>query len=294
MQISAKSLRQIDLGALSGPVLVFGGCYSNLQATQAMQAVAEELGITPEQVICTGDVVAYCADPQPTIDLVRDWGITVVQGNCEQSLADGSADCGCGFDPGSSCSLLSIAWYRYASEQVDQSACRWMAQLPQQVCFSLAGRDFCVVHAGLSSNNRFLFSSTDDAAFTEELQGCDSDVVIGGHCGLPFGRSISLHHPQQEQRLRYWLNSGVIGMPANDGTQQGWYLLLQPDGDRILCQWHRLAYDAQGAAARMLQVGLPEPYAQALIDGLWPSVDVLPSVERQQQGCRLVCPLLTL
>lgn len=289
MQICAKSLRREDLGELSGPVLVFGGCYSNLQATQAMQAVAQQMGIAPQQVICTGDVVAYCADPQPTVDLIRQWGITVVQGNCEQSLADGSADCGCGFDPGSSCSLLSVAWYRYASEQVDDSACRWMAQLPQQVHFSLAGRQFCVVHAGLNSNNRFLFASSDDAIFTDELLECDSEVVIGGHCGIPFGRSVA-----QNQNQRYWLNSGVIGMPANDGTQQGWYLLLTPDGDRIHSQWQRLDYDAQGAAAQMQQVGLPEPYAQALIDGLWPSVDVLPPTERQQQGCRLVCPSLIL
>ena len=36
------------LGELTGPLLVFGGPYSNLQATQAMKAVARQRNIPPE------------------------------------------------------------------------------------------------------------------------------------------------------------------------------------------------------------------------------------------------------
>ena len=41
------------------PVLAFGGCYSNLQATQATQAPlaeAQRLGVPPDRMICTDDV----------------------------------------------------------------------------------------------------------------------------------------------------------------------------------------------------------------------------------------------
>lgn len=271
-----------DLGQLDGIVLLFGGCYSNLQATQAMQLKAQELGVPANRVICNGDLVAYCGDPQATVDLIREWNITVLQGNCEQSLADDYDDCGCGFEQGSACSLLSVAWYRFAQQQISADRCRWMEQLPQQICFELAGRRISVVHGGLSRNNRFLFGSSSVAEFEQELALTESDIVIGGHCGLPFSRSIlDLSKP------RHWLNSGVIGMPANDSSRDGWYLLLQPDGDRIDCHWQRLRYDADSAAARMHTVGLPADYADALLSGVWPSVDVLPEYERQQQGVRL-------
>ena len=46
-----------------GPVLCFGGPYSNLQATQALFAEARRLGVPPGRIVCTGDVLAYCADP---------------------------------------------------------------------------------------------------------------------------------------------------------------------------------------------------------------------------------------
>ncbi|MGC8476959.1 MAG: radical SAM protein, partial [Acetobacteraceae bacterium] len=57
------------------PVLIFGGCYSNLQATRALLAAAERWRIPPERMICTGDVIAYGADPAATLALIRDAGI---------------------------------------------------------------------------------------------------------------------------------------------------------------------------------------------------------------------------
>src|ERR1700739_432104 len=88
---------------IDGPALVFGGPYGNLQATAAVLAEAERRGIPPARVICTRDLVAYCAEPAATIDLVRRAGIRVVMGNCDEQLAQGAHDCGCGFPQGSTC-----------------------------------------------------------------------------------------------------------------------------------------------------------------------------------------------
>ncbi len=279
------SLTHHDLGLLLGPVLIFGGCYSNLQATEALQQHAERLGIAPQQVICNGDLVAYCGDPQATVARIRAWGIPVLQGNCEQSLAEAADDCGCGFDPDSACDLLSVAWYRYARQQIDAQSRVWMAALPQTLGFQLGGRDFLLVHAGLSANNRFIFGSSADNVFAQELAQTDADVVIGGHCGIPFARQLE---------DRYWLNSGVIGMPANDGTREGWYLILEHVDDRIECRWQRLSYAAEAASQQMTLAGLPEAYANALQSGLWPSMEVLPEWERQRQGLALALPRLTI
>ena len=65
-----------------GPILVFGGPYSNLEATQALLAEAARLAIPPERMICTGDVVAYGADAAATVRLIRKTVPHVVMGNC--------------------------------------------------------------------------------------------------------------------------------------------------------------------------------------------------------------------
>jgi hypothetical protein len=197
-------------------------------------------------------------------------------GNCEESLATGRQDCGCGFESGTSCSLLAESWYGFCQERLSENAKAWMGSLPHGIQFKLNGLKFRLVHGAVSSINRFLFESSLLSEKHEELELSEADVVIGGHAGIPFGQIITGN--------RFWLNSGVVGMPANDGTRDGWYLQLEPSNSCVLCSWRRLAYDAMGAHRNMLQSGLDNGYADALINGQWPSMDVLPMQERTHQG----------
>jgi len=265
----------LDLGPIEGPLLLFGGPYSNLQATQAMRRETERIGIPPSRVICTGDIVAYCAEPDAVVREIRDWGVTVVMGNCEESLATDSPDCGCGFEDGTACSLLSDSWYRFSTQNTGDGHRNWMGELPRSVRFNLADHTFLVVHGAPSSINRFIFESTPAAEKTRELKRADTDVVIGGHCGIPFGQRVG---------EKFWLNSGAIGMPANDGSRDGWYLLLNPIDGGIRAGWQRLRYDWHRAQLAMRQAGLANGYADTLGTGLWPSMDVLPDDERSRQG----------
>jgi len=74
----------------------------------------------------------YSGDLAATIDLVRASGIAVVMGNCDEQLALGADDCGCGFTPGSACQQLSSSRFSYASAQVGADGRRWLAQLPRR------------------------------------------------------------------------------------------------------------------------------------------------------------------
>ncbi|MCU7931777.1 MAG: metallophosphatase family protein [Candidatus Thiodiazotropha sp. (ex Codakia rugifera)] len=275
----------LNLGSFEDQLLIFGGSYGNLQATQALLQVSEKLGIPASHVICNGDCVAYCAQPEETVELIRSSGIKVLMGNCEQSLANGREDCGCGFETGSSCSVLAEDWYPYCAEQLSLDAKRWMGGLPEGLCFDIEGRRFQVVHGGLSAINRFIFASTSTEEKQMEMVLSDADVIIGGHAGLPFGERLG---------ERYWLNSGVIGMPANDGTRDGWYLLLMPNEGKVHCEWHRLSYDARAAQSAMRKLDRFNGYAESLLSGIWPSMDILPDIERNQRGRRLTLESITI
>jgi predicted phosphodiesterase len=265
----------LDLGVLDGPVVIFGGPYGNLEATRAVLAEAGRLGIAPARIICTGDVVAYCADPETTVDLIRNAGIAVVMGNCEESLGFARGDCGCGFEPGSGCDLLSGEWFAYADARLGQSSRAWLRELPRSIRFGLGGRQILAVHGAVSAINRFLFASTPDQSIRAELALTDVDGVVAGHCGLPFTRFVD---------GRLWHNAGVVGMPANDGTARGWYSILTPGAGGIAISHRPLDYDHLAAAAKMRAARLVEPYAQALASGVWPSLEILPIAERAATG----------
>lgn len=264
-----------DLGRFEAPILAFGGPYGNLEATRAVMAEAGRLGIPASQILCTGDVCAYCADPQETVDLLRTAGIVTVMGNCEESLAGDGADCGCGFASGSACDVLAQQWFAYAAAHLDADAKAWMRALPRQVAFQLAGRRFRVIHGGVSRINRFIFASTPEDEIAAEFRGLDADAVIAGHCGLPFSRVVG---------DRLWHNAGVIGMPANDGTPCGWYSVLRPEGGDIAVEHRSFEYDYAAQARKMRERGLPEGYARGLETGLWPNLDILPAAERLRTG----------
>ena len=260
------------------PILVFGGCYSNREATERLLIEAGRLGVAPERMICTGDVIAYGADPRATLDLVRGAGIATVMGNCEDALAAEAADCGCGFAPGSACARLADAWFAHADCAVDQEARRWMAGLPRRIDLELGGRRIAVVHGAPSRINRFVFASSPESVLAAELALAGVDGVIAGHCGLPFTRRVG---------RGLWHNAGAIGLPANDGTARGWFSLLTPGPEGIEVRHLPLAYDHGGAARAMRAAGLPEGYAAALERGIWPSFDILPAEEQSATGRKL-------
>jgi predicted phosphodiesterase len=259
-----------------GPMLVFGGPYSNLQATEAVLAEAARRGIPRRRVLCTGDVVAYCADAAATTDLVMASGIGMLAGNCEEQLAEAAEDCGCGFEEGTQCDLLSRSWYAHALREVTERHRAWMAALPRRIEVALPdGRCLAVLHGGATETSRFFFPSAPDSVLAEEIAATGADGVIAGHCGMPFARRVG---------GALWLNAGAVGMPADDGTPRAWFALLTPGAEGLGVEILPLAYDHTAAAAAMRRARLPEGYAAALSSGLWPSCDVLPPAERARRG----------
>jgi len=264
-----------DLGELNGPVLVFGGPYSNLQATRAMIAEAARLGIAAKNIICTGDVVAYAADPAAVTAAVMDWGVATVMGNCEESFGAEADDCGCGFEEGTACDVMSRQWYAYANACLTPPQRAWMRALPRGLRFTLGGRRFAVVHGSAASINEFVFEASDDGVKRAGFDTLGVDAIIGGHSGIPFSQILD---------GRLWHNAGVIGMPANDATPRVWYSLLNKAEDGIAVEIRALDYDHIAAAGAMRDKGLPEGYAVCMETGLWPNMDVMPAGEREKAG----------
>ena len=275
-----------NLGKIETPLLIFGGCYSNLQATQAIKLWADKNNFEAQQCICTGDIVAYCGNPYETVELIRDWGVHCIQGNVEQSLATKADDCGCGFEEGTVCDTLSRGWYPFADNAVTQIQRDWFVDLPEQLKFTVADQSVQVVHGAASDVSRFMFASQAESDFIDELQIIDTtqntktDIVIAGHSGLPFTKQITTKNNTDKQ----WHNSGALGMPANDGTQEVWFSVLEIVDNEITFIHHRLEYDVESAHQQMLKNKLMQGYHQSLKTGLWPSMDVLPDIEKRQQG----------
>jgi len=256
-----------DWGRFDGAVVLFGGAYSNLQASQALLA-----SLKGRAAINTGDLVAYCGDPSATVDALRH--IPSIAGNCEKQLAAGADDCGCGFETGSTCSLLSRGWFAHADAMIGDEVRNWMASLPDFAVFEAFGRRYGVIHGGVSDVSRFIWSVSEEAVLLEEIAALEAavgelDGIVAGHSGIAFTRRVERWD---------WINAGVIGMPEHKGSRDTRYAELTADGVLL----HRLAYDWKAAQASMISAGLTQGYHAGLDTGFWPSEDVLPEALRRK------------
>ena len=160
-----------------------------------------------------------------------------------------------------------------------------MRGLPDQLSFEIAGRRACVVHGAFAENNRFIFASTPEMVKDEEMTAAGAEIIIAGHCGIPF---------TEKRGRKIWFNPGVIGMPANDGTPDGWYSVICAEGPDIIFGIRRLSYDAASSARTLREAGYAPAYADALLSGLWPSLEVLPDAERACAGVPIAETSVTL
>ena len=269
----------LPLGTLTGKLLVFGGPYSNFQALTELQSIATRQGILPQNIICTGDVVGYCAQPEESVQLVKDWGIRCISGNVEQNIVRGEDDCGCNYVEGGRCDTFSRTWFPFAARSLSADSLRWMAALPQHFTFQYAGKSAAVVHGSPAHVSEYVFKSTPWATKEKHFRAVSSEVILAGHAGLPFA----------DVREEYsWLNAGVIGMPANDGTPRAWYFLLDDADERLSYSLESFTYDHALANRLMLEKGLPDAYAKTLLTGIWDNCEILPEPEKRRQGFALI------
>lgn len=264
-----------QLGDLNGKLLIFGGVYSNLQALEGLLQIAEEEGIPFSNIICTGDIVGYCAQPMECLGLIKDNGIHSIAGNVEIQLREEQEDCGCDFTNGGRCDIFSKNWYAYAQQNLDPSFIPWLNELPDFLEFNYAGKKVTVVHGSYEHTSEFIFKSTDWGNKELSFNKSNSDVIIAGHCGLPFF---------ENRNDKLWINPGVIGMPANDGETDVWFGILDDENGELFFEFLNYEYDHEEAADRMLTNHLPSTYAQTLRNGIWDNCEILPEPETKSQG----------
>ncbi len=263
-----------DLGHKHGKMLLFGGVYSNLQAIEAVIALAQQHDIAPENCICTGDIIGYCGQPQETLDTFKNWGAHSILGNVEIQLRDDQEDCGCDFTAGSRCDGFSDVWYAFAKANLSSTSKDYFSILPDHITFQFGGRNIGVVHGSADYVSQFIFKSSDWGEKIESFQSLVVDIIIAGHCGLPF---------QDDYENLLWLNPGVIGMPANDGATNTWAMILD-DSDGFTAQHIPVHYDYETAIRHMKNNNLPKEYALTLETGIWDNMEILPEEERLLQG----------
>lgn len=250
-------------------IAVCGGPYANPYALSAFVADARSRGC--EKLYCLGDLGGFGAELDALWPILTDAGITCIAGNYDVAIARADADCGCGYrDPRDNAFAQLI--YDHTLAHTSRVFASWMGRLPTQRREKLADCDVHFVHGSPLALNDFWWESLPDDEHAARVAASGADVICCTHSGLPWVRRVA---------GSLVVNVGVLGKPANDGTRNVWYAILDLDAGQADATLVPLDYDWATHAASMRSAGLPEAFVETIETGWWTTcLEVLPPRER--------------
>jgi predicted phosphodiesterase len=250
---------------------LFGGIYNNYRALEV--ALADAQRRKADAIYCLGDMGAFGPCPDRVYPLLRDHNVQCIQGNYDNSLAGGLADCQCGYtDPRDN--YFARISYNYTFKNTSEQNKAWLRTLPATLRLEVEGRRVLLCHGSPRKMNEFLWESTSPDSFLEYLlEVSNADIICATHTGIKWRRSLS--------RNRHFINVGVLGRPENDGRTNVWYTLLTISGDDVDVAFIPIEYDCKALAADMESEGLPDEFIETILTGWWTTcLEILPHKER--------------
>lgn len=251
-------------------IAVFGGVYSNTHALRATLDDARRRAV--DAVFCLGDLGGFGPHPDRVYPLLRQGGVHVLQGNYDESLASGRADCACGYTDPRDNHFARIS-YAYTLSRTSAANRAWLATLPRQRRLRLGEHRVRMCHGSPRVINEFLWESSTPAGLLRTfLREEASDVLLCTHTGIKWHRALG--------GGAHAVNVGVIGRPENDGTPRVWYTLLTAGTD-LQVEFVPVDYDAEALAREMEAEQLPGEFVETIRTGWWTTcLENLPAKER--------------
>jgi len=231
---------------------------------EALEAVAAHARGAYDSIVCCGDLVGYCADPDPVIEWVRDHVGVVVRGNHDKVCA-GLEDLDW-FNP------VARAAAEWTGHTLTPANLEYLRNLPKGPAIV---DSFQVLHGSPLDEDEYLLSVFEVTQIQSYLE---KQVSFFGHTHLQGGfvcrwagvRRLGSPWLTEETTLEldpeawYLINPGSVGQPR-DGDPRAAYVLYDPEA-RVV-EFRRVQYDVAEAQRKIRAAGLPEVLALRLETG---------------------------
>ena len=237
-------------------IAVISDIHANLEALEACLVKIEEL--KPDKLICLGDIVDYCAQPNECIELVKNNADVVLLGNHDEAQVDyGIAD---GFSENAFISSV------HTRSVIKQEYKEYFKTLPRS--FSLD--DLLFVHASPDALPHYRYILTPDAA-RDNFASFKEKVCFIGHSHRPVifeecGKNVfEAESVMNDGKYRYIINVGSVGQPRDGNPQLSFGFF---DNESFKYINYRFFYPAQSASKKIVMEGLPLFLAERILKGV--------------------------
>ena len=234
-------------------IALLGDIHANLPALEATLEHARQQRV--DAVWNIGDFVGYGAFPDEVVQLIQAENILSIAGNYDRKTLRFPVKKAKWQASKRPEKFLAFQW---AYEHLSEESRRYLASLPDERRLEAAGRQVLLAHGSPASAEEPLTPGTPLKRLQELSRIAQADIVVIGHSHVPFSRLV-------EQT--WFINTGSVGRP-DDGDPRAAYALLWLEPESIRVEHFRLEYDIQRAARAIRARGLPEEFAQMVLQGV--------------------------
>jgi predicted phosphodiesterase len=237
-------------------IAVISDIHANLEALEACLKRIDEL--KADKIICLGDLVDYCAEPNECIELIRNYADVNILGNHDEAqfdyeLAEGFTE------------------HAYISSVHTRSVIRpehvkYFKTLPYT--YSLG--ELLFVHGSPAEPPYYEYVLTPAAAMMN-FKFFEEKICFIGHSHRPVifqkdGTDIKIVQPDDvTDDKRYIINVGSVGQPRDGDSRLSFGFL---DTETFKYQNVKVTYPSEIASAKILNEGLPAFLAERILKGI--------------------------
>jgi len=241
-------------------IAIISDIHSNLNALDNVLKKIDKLNI--DTLICLGDVVGYGAEPNEVISLTRKYCDFVLMGNHDAAVV-GKLD----YTYHYKAAKDAIDWTRGA---LSNDNLEWLLNLP----YKMKIKNISFTHGSPVSPEDFLYVyNSGHASLLSQYYDDLLKFSFIGHSHLVKGYSFS-KMISDEFRLprkgflknnKYLFSVGSVGQPR-DGSPLSAFFLYDTDEESI--DVHRVYYDIEPTANKIIDAGLSSNFAKRLFLGI--------------------------
>lgn len=242
---------------------IISDIHSNREALDACLRALDRLRI--DTYVCLGDVVGYGADPAYCVETVRNLVELGILGNHDAAVA-GKMDYSYYYEA----AREVLNWSR---RQLNEEQVTWLQSLPYSKNKEEQG--ICFTHGDPIQPEAYNYVYTvEQASYLLHHYEKMTTISFVGHSHLrrvylfpdhEHVRELQVDNIKLESDKKYLVAVGAVGQPR-DYDPRSSFCVFDTETQKVTL--HRVEYDVEGAARKIMDAGLPESFAYRLFNGI--------------------------
>ncbi len=237
---------------------VISDIHSNLEALTASLNEIDKL--KADRIICLGDIVGYNPNPNECVEIIRQRNILSIMGNHDSRVAE--------LEDAGDFNLQAARAVYWTRQVLTPENREFLSGLPRS---RFVDNRFLAVHGWVNDTDQYILGVNDAQQNFNLLKDLKKSprLCFFGHTHVPvaYMEFNSTVEPAAGETLklikgvRYLINPGAVGQPR-DRDPRASFAVYDTKASEV--SFHRVDYDIQSTADKILEAGLPERLAERL------------------------------